>query len=99
MVPLKQLTGAEVGQPSQSHAFPLVLVVTGLAHAFCVVLESWVRLPKVSASLLRAVPSRSRCLPMATQSGHLIGIRCEAVLGVHVDGLRLGGRVSDAALL
>ena len=39
MVPLKQLTGAEVGQPSQSHAFPLVLVVTGLAHAFHVVLK------------------------------------------------------------
>ena len=56
-------------------------------------------LPKGSASLVSAVPSRSRCLPMATQSGHLIGIRCGAVLGVHVDGLRLGGRVSDAALL
>ena len=32
MVPLKQLTGAEVGQPSQSYAFPLVLVVTCLAQ-------------------------------------------------------------------
>ena len=36
---------------------------------------------------------------MATQIGHLIGIRRGAVLGVHVDGLRLGGRVSAAALL
>lgn len=64
MVPLKQLTGAAVGQPSQSHAFPLVLVVTGLAHAFRVVLEHLgFSLRKICSLSLQHVPHALDCFP------------------------------------